>query len=345
MCCSKCVLGRFVRVKCDVWKSFSCQCLAHGKHMIEVNWFYYAQSLEYMCISFPSSLLSSFSTTNISWTPALHQSLSMLGWTGSRAPCVCTPGTSRAGHEILQRVNPQVTRSQINSAPPNMSQSSLVTACWTGGSSLALISPASVLRQAAIFHLLRTDDPGVREMKAPFNRSARDLAGKEGDDQSAAPSLPGQARSTCFRGHQACFLLSSAWGIRSQGQVPGTGSGWQWAQSFAPRKSQAGGGAWRPYLHKVSQDALLQPCPGRDSRMGVQFQLWAGRGWGAYLWEPCWERDRNDSYSAGVYILGSTCLPTRHNVFNSLKSEEKKNRYRNVFIFLSSEKYFKTNYF
>ena len=76
-----------------------------------------------------------------------------------------------------------------------------------------LISPASVLRQAAIFHLLRTDDPGVREMKAPFNRSARDLAGKEGEDQSAAPSLLGQARSMCFRGHQACFLLSSAGGI------------------------------------------------------------------------------------------------------------------------------------
>lgn len=58
-------------------------------------------------------------------------------------------------------------------------------------------------------------------MKAPFNRSARDLAGKEGEDQSAAPSLLGQARSMCFRGHQACFLLSSAGGIRSQGQDQG----------------------------------------------------------------------------------------------------------------------------
>lgn len=97
--------------------------------------------------------------------------------------------TSRLGHRIPRRVNPQVTRTQINSAPPNPPQSSLVTACWTGGSSLALISPASVLHQAAIFHVLKTDDPRVREMKAPFNRSARDSPGKEGEGPPSSSVL------------------------------------------------------------------------------------------------------------------------------------------------------------
>lgn len=99
------------------------------------------------------------------------------------------PGTSELGSKIPQRVKPQVRRSQINSAPPNTPQSSLVTACWTGGSSLALISLASVLGQAAIFHVLKTDDPRVREMKAPFNRSARGSAGKEGEGQCCSSVL------------------------------------------------------------------------------------------------------------------------------------------------------------
>lgn len=104
----------------------------------------------------------------------------VLGTMGSKATWVEKPGASGPGHEITKRVKPQVTRSQINSAPPNAPQSSLVTACWSAGSSLALISLASVLGQAAIFHVLKTDDPGVREMKAPFSRSVGGLGGEGG---------------------------------------------------------------------------------------------------------------------------------------------------------------------
>lgn len=172
--------------------------------MIKVK-FYFAQDIECMCIVFPPSLpsflLSSFLSSFSPFLPPClllyHKYLldtgsipnAVLGWAGSRAQCVWKPGTSGLGHDILQRVNPQVTRSQINSAPPNMPQSSLVTACWTRGSSLALISPASVLGQAAIFHLLKTDDLRVREMKAPFNRSAWDSAGKEGEGQCGSSIL------------------------------------------------------------------------------------------------------------------------------------------------------------
>ena len=102
---------------------------------------------------------------------------------------MCKAGSSGPGRRIPQRVNPQVTRNQINSAPPNTPQSSLVTACWTGGSSLALISLASVLGQAAIFHVLKTDDPRVREMKAPFSGSAEDFAGKEGEGPARSSIL------------------------------------------------------------------------------------------------------------------------------------------------------------
>lgn len=126
----------------------------------------------------------------------------------------------RAGVQIPQRVNPQVTRSQINSAPTNTPQSSLVTACWTGGSSLALISLASVLSQAAIFHVLKTDDLRVREMKAPFSRSARDPPGKEGEGQSSSSSLPGQAQSaSCRRAGPQCHSLMPR--VRPKGQKLG----------------------------------------------------------------------------------------------------------------------------
>lgn len=220
-----------------------------------------------------------------------------------------------AGHELLQRVNPQVTRSQINSAPPNMSQSSLVTACWTGGSSLALISPASVLRQAAIFHLLKTDDPGVREMKAPFNRSARDLAGKEGEGQSAAPSLPGQARSTCFRGHQACFLLPSARGIRSQGQDQGDYK----PKAWLPIKVKLGVGPGGLICLESPRMPYCSPVQGgipgcgfnSSSRLVVGGVLASGS-----------HTERGAEVIpilVGFYIPGRTCLPARYNVFNSLK--------------------------
>ena len=122
---------------------------------------------ECLCICFPPSFPPSPPQTPTEWL--LHTK--PCAWVNRKT------GISGLGHKILQRVNPQVTRSQINSAPPNTPQSSLVTACWTAGSSLALISPASVLSQAAIFHLLKTDDPGVRERKAPFSRSAGDSVG------------------------------------------------------------------------------------------------------------------------------------------------------------------------
>lgn len=128
-------------------------------------------------------------TTNTYRTPVLYQALG-LGQQDLEPPWGQTPGTdSGLGRKIPQRVNPRVTGSQINSAPPNTPQSSLVTACWTAGPSPALISPASVLGRAVIFHVLKTDDPRVREMKAPFNRSAWGSAGKEGEGQSSSSVL------------------------------------------------------------------------------------------------------------------------------------------------------------
>lgn len=127
-------------------------------------------------------------TTNTYRTPVgtEHQALG-LGQQDLEPTWGQTPGTdSGLGRKIPQRVKPRVTGSQINSAPPNTPQSSLVTACWTAGPSPALISPASVLGQATIFHVLKTDDPRVREMKAPFNRSAWGSAGKEGEGQSSS---------------------------------------------------------------------------------------------------------------------------------------------------------------
>lgn len=164
-------------------------------------------------------------------------------------------GPSGLGRKITQRVKPQITRSQINSAPPNTAQSSLVTACWTGGSSLALISQASVLGQAAIFHGLKTDDPRVGEMKAPFNRSARGSAG-EGGRGSVQMLCPCQDRPRA--------RALEAQDMRLAPQHPGSGPRDRIRVTISPRicpqeSSQAGGGPWRPYLHSASHDASLQP--------------------------------------------------------------------------------------